>query len=127
MGNFAEVDLQKSYAQAKGKYDEAITNASRSHHIGRKVQALKNTFPPPGFNIAPAKDPSITSVISNEADEDEYDSLLGGASLYLDPEGDYISLLGDEASLTGFDVYQPGDASIGASNARGHTSTSKVK
>ena len=39
MGNFDESDLQKAYAQAQSKYDETITIASRSQHIGRKIHA----------------------------------------------------------------------------------------
>ena len=51
MRNFDDADLQKAYAQAKGKDDETVTITSRSHHIGRKLKAQKNTGPPPGFNI----------------------------------------------------------------------------
>ena len=82
---------------------------------------------PPGFNISPAKYPSITSGLTKEYAEDEYDSLLGRSSLAIDPAGYDISHLGDEASLTGGDVYPPGDGYLRASTAIGHISTSKVK
>ena len=74
-----------------------------------KLQAQTNTAPPSGFNIAPDKYSSITSGLTQEAAEDYDDSLLGGASFALDPEGDYISLLGDYASLICGDVYPPKD------------------
>ena len=51
---------------------------------------------------------------------------MGGASLALDTAGDYISLLGEKAYLTGGDVYSPGGASLVDSTTTGHTSISKV-
>ena len=45
----------------------------------------------------------------------------------LDPTCDDISLLSDEAYLTGGDVYPPGDESLGDSTETGHTRASKVK
>ena len=54
-------------------------------------------------------------------------SLLCRASLALEPTGDDISLLGDEASLTGGGVYPPGDESLLYLTATGHTKESKVK
>ena len=92
MSYFDEGDLQKSYTHAHGKYYETVNIASRSCHMGRKLQARKNTSSPPGFNIAPAEDPTITSGLTQGAPEDEDDSLMGGAYLTLDPEGDDISL-----------------------------------
>ena len=67
---------------------------------------------PPSFNIVPAEDPSITPVLIQEDAEDEDDSLLGESSLDLDPPGEYISLLGEKASLTDGDIYSPGYASL---------------
>ena len=84
-------------------------------------------MPSTGFIVAPSKDPSITSGLTQKAAEYEGASLLVGASLSLDPSGDDISLLGDEASLKGGGVYSPGGVSLGDSTATGHTSTSKVK
>ena len=55
------------------------------------------------------------------------DSLLGGASLALDPEGDYVSLLGYDVYLTGGDLYPLGGESLGASTEKGHTRASKEK
>ena len=78
MGNFDEVDLQKSYTWAQGKDDETVAIASISHRIGSKIQALKNTAPPSGFNIEQAEYSSITSGLTQEAAEDEDTSLLGG-------------------------------------------------
>ena len=84
-------------------------------------------MPPPDLNISPEKDPSITSGLTHEAAEDEDTSLLGGTSLALDPAGDNISLLSEEASLTGGDVYTHGDESLRASTKTGHTSASNMK
>ena len=86
MGNFDEADLQKACARAQVKYVEMVTIASRSHQIGRKLQARTKTAPPPGFNIALVEDPSITSVLTQKSVENEYISLLGGESLYFDPQ-----------------------------------------
>ena len=66
---------------------------------------------PPGLNIAPVEYPSIKSGLNQETSEDNDDSLLGGASLALDPAGDDISFLGDGASLSGGDLYLPWDKS----------------
>ena len=90
---FYEADLQKDFAQAQGKDYEKVTISGRSRQIGRKLLTHTKIAPPPGFNISPAKDPSITSVLTQEDHEDEYISLLGGASLSFEPEGDDISLL----------------------------------
>ena len=54
MGTFDEADVHKYYDHAHGKYDETVTIASISHHIGRKMHALENTAPPPDINISPA-------------------------------------------------------------------------
>ena len=85
MDNFDEVDHQEAYTRAQGKYNETVNIASISCQMGRKIQAQKKTATPPGFNTEPAKYPSIKSGLTQEASEDEYDSLLGGLSLYLDP------------------------------------------
>ena len=61
MGNFDEAYLQKYYARAQGKDDEKVTIASISLQIGKKPQARTKTASPPGLNIAPSKDPYITS------------------------------------------------------------------
>ena len=90
MGNFDEGDIQKDYVRAQGKYNETVIISSISCHIGRKLQARTNKVPPPGFNIEPAKDPSMKSGLTQESSEDEDASLLGGASLALDPSGDDI-------------------------------------
>ena len=82
---------------------------------------------PKVINIVPAKDPFIPLGITQEADEDEYASLLDKAYLALDPAGDNISILGDDASLTGSNVYQTGDDYLGASTETGHTSASNSK
>ena len=84
-------------------------------------------MPPPGFNKAPDKDPYITLGFTQEASEDEYASLLGRPYLYLHPEGGDISLLSEEESLTGGDLYPPGDASLRDSIATGKTSALKAK
>ena len=84
-------------------------------------------MPPPDLNISPEKDPSITSGLTHEAAEDEDASLLGGTSLALDPAGENISLLSEEASLTGGDVYTHGDASLRSLTKTGHTSASNMK
>ena len=61
MGKYDKADLKKAYAWAQGKNDETVTITSRSRQRGRKIQAWINTEHLPGFNIAPAKYPSITS------------------------------------------------------------------
>ena len=70
MGNFDEADLQKYYAWALGKDDETLTIASISRQIGRKLQARTNKAYPPGLNIAPSKEPSIASGLTQGAAED---------------------------------------------------------
>ena len=112
MVNFDEADLQKAYAQAQVKDDETVTIARRSRYIGRKLQAQTKTAPPPGFNIAPDEYPSITSRLTQEAVEYEDISLLGEAPLAIDPVRDNISLLGNDTSLIGNDLYPPEDMSI---------------
>ena len=82
---------------------------------------------PLGLNIAPADDPSITSGITHDADENDYYSLLDRLFLAIDTESDDVSLLGYDVSLTCGDVYIPGSESLGASTAIGHNSSSKVK
>ena len=67
MGDVDEVDLQKASKQAQGKYFETVTIKSRSRQIGRKLKTQKNTASPPGFKIAPAEDPSMTSGLTQEA------------------------------------------------------------
>ena len=91
MGKFDEANLQKAYAQAQGKYDKTATITIRPLHIGRKIQTLIKATPQPGFNISPYEDPYSTSGLTQEASEDKDTSLLGGASLALDPSGDDIS------------------------------------
>ena len=127
MVNFDEADIQGYYARSQLKDYETVTIAIRSRQIGRKLQARKNTAPPPGLNIAPYKDPSITSGLTQEADEDEDASLIGRSYLVLDPAGGDISLLGEEASLAGGNVYPPRDDSIGDSTEKGHTKKSRAK
>ena len=127
IGKSDEADIQKSYARSHGKDDETVTIASRSRHIGRKLQTQTNTASPPGINIAPSEYPSITSRLTHESSEDDGSPLLGGASLYLDPAGDDISILDDNASLPGGGVYPSGYDSLGVSTATGHASASKVK
>ena len=61
LGNFDEADIQKSYAWAQGKDDETVTIASRSNHIGKKLQAQTKTASLTGLNIAPFEYPFITS------------------------------------------------------------------
>ena len=70
MGNFDEAYLHKSYTRAQVKYDETVTIASTSRQIGRKLKSQTKISPPPVFNIAPTKDPYITSVLTQEATED---------------------------------------------------------
>ena len=77
--NFDEADIQKSYSQSQGKGDEIFTIASRSHQIGRELQAQTKTASPPDLNIAPDEYTSITSGINHETAEDDCASLLGGA------------------------------------------------
>ena len=74
---------------------------------------------PLGLNIAPADDPSITSGLTHDADENDYYSLLDRVFLDIDTESDDVSLLGYNVSLT--------CESLGASTAIGHNSSSKVK
>ena len=69
MVNFDEENLQKAYARAQGKDNELVTIVSRSQQIERKLQTLKETAPPPGFNIELSEDPSITAGITQEAAE----------------------------------------------------------
>ena len=107
MENFDEADLRKVYAWTHGNEDETVNIASRSRQIRKRLQKQTKTAYLPGLNLAPTKDPSIKSGPTKESAEDEDASLLGGASLDIDPEGDYISPLGDESSLTGGDVYLP--------------------
>ena len=90
MGKFDQADLQNAYAWAHGKYNETVTIASRSRRIGRKIQALKKTEPPPGFNKIPDEDPYITSGLNQKANEDEDASLLGRAYIAFDQVGDDI-------------------------------------
>ena len=116
MGNSDKLDFHKAYRRAQVKDDETVTIASRLSKIGRKPQAQKKTVSIPGLNIAPAKDPSIISGLTQEAAEDEDDSLLGGAYLSLDSACEYISLLIDEDYLFCGDIYPPGEKSLGASN-----------
>ena len=82
---------------------------------------------PPGLNIAPSEDPSITSCLTQEAAEDDYMSLLGGASLSIDPSRYNIFLLGGDTYLTGGNVCQPEDESLRASTTTGYTNVSEVK
>ena len=103
------------------------TIASISRHIGMKLQAWTKIALPPGFNIAPSEDPSIASLITQEVVEDEDISLLGGASLALDPAEDYISLLGNGNSLVGNDVHPHEDLYLSDSTTEGHIIASKVK
>ena len=112
VGNFDEEDLQKAYAQAQVKNDETVIILSISSQIGRKLQSHTKTTSPPGHNIAQSKDPSITSGLTQEAAEDEDISILGRASLALDPERVNIPFLGYEDSLTGVYLYSPGDESL---------------
>ena len=77
--NFDEADIQKSYSQSQGNGDEIFTIASISHQIGGELQSHTKTASPPGLNITPDKYTSITSILNQEADEDDYASLLGGA------------------------------------------------
>ena len=91
------------------------------------MQAWKKTESPLCLNIAPPKDPSITSGLSQKAAKDDDSSLLVGASLTLNLEGDNISLVGDDAYLIGGHLYPPRDEYLGVSTATGHTIASKVK
>ena len=95
--------------------------------MGSKFQSQANTVSPPGLNIAPAKDHSITSSLIRDASKDDDAFILGGSSLALDPAGEYISILGDNTSITGIGVYPTGDESLGYSTATGITSASKVE
>ena len=123
IGNFDEADLQKAYARSQGKYYKTVTIESRSRQIGRELKPQTT----PGLNIALDEYPYIKSGLNQESTENEYASLLGGSSLALEPPGYDISLLSDEASMTGDDVYPPEVDSLGASTSTGHTIPSKVK
>ena len=90
MGNFDEADIQKSQTRAQGKDNETVTISSISIQIGRKLKARTNTAYPPGINIAPAKYPSTTSLLTQEDAEYEHALLLGISSLALDSAGDDI-------------------------------------
>ena len=70
MGNIYGAYIQKACARAQGKKYETETITIISRQIGRKLNACKNTAPPPVFNMAPAEDPSITSVLTQEDVED---------------------------------------------------------
>ena len=122
MGNFDYSYLQKVYTRAQVKNDEIVTIASRSRQIGRLFHAWIKTVSPPYSNIAPEKDPSIKSGITQESDEDKESLLLVGESLALDLAGDDISLLGYKAYLTVFDFYPLGYESMGTVTSTGHTS-----
>ena len=62
--------------------------------------------------MAPAKDLSITSDLTQEAAE-YYDAYLFGlAYLALDPSVENIYLISHYDSLTGGNVYPPGDESL---------------
>ena len=110
--NFDESDLQKDNSRVQGKEYETETITSRLSNIGEKLQPWTKTAPPQGFNIAPDKDPSIKSGLAHKSSKDEDASLLVRTSLDLDPPGEYISLLGEKASLTDGDIYSPGYASL---------------
>ena len=127
MGSFDESYTQKVYSGAHRKDDVTVTIASISRNIGSKLKELEEIVSTPGINIAPEKDPSITSGLTHDASEDDYYSLLGGASLAIDPAVDIRSLLGDNAYLKGEDVYPPDNESLRASTATGHTRYSKFK
>ena len=94
---------------------------------GRKLQEHTKTLYPPGLNIATAKYSSIISGLNQKAAGDEDSLLLGKESLTLDPEGDDITPLSGEDSLTVGNVYTPWDESFGASIETGHTSALKGK
>ena len=123
----AALKNQKSYARSQGKYDETLTIASISRQIRRKLQARANTAHSPGLNVEPSEDTSIASGLTRDAAEDDNYSLLGRAYLAIDSSGDDIYLLSYDASLTGGNVYPPGDDYIGVSTATGHTITSNIK
>ena len=107
MRNFYEAYIHKPFSRSKFKEDETITIPSRSRQIKGKLQTRTKKAPPPGFNIAPAKYPFITSGLTEEDVEDEDISLLRIASLAIEPSGDNISLLVNGTSLIGNDVYPP--------------------
>ena len=69
MGNFNEADCNKYYARSLVEYYKTVTIASRSRQIRSKLQERTKTSPLPGLNISPAKEPSITSGVTQEADE----------------------------------------------------------
>ena len=81
----------------------------------------------PGLNIAPTKYISISPGLTCDTDEEDDVSLLGGASLALDPALDYIYILDDDSSLTCVNVYLPRYKSLGASTTTVHPSASNVK
>ena len=60
MANFDEADPQKAYDLSQGKDDETVRISSGSCQIGRKFQSQEKAVSPPGLNIEPDKDPSIT-------------------------------------------------------------------
>ena len=92
------------------------------------MQAREKTESPPGLNIEPDEDTLITSGLTSDDDEDDDDtSLLGGASIALDPAEDKIYIIGENTSRKGGDLYPTGDESLGASTTRGYTSSLKVK
>ena len=93
----------------------------------RKVQALSKIAFPPGLDVKKSDYPSITSGLTCEASKVGDDSLLGRASLALEPEGDDFYLLNEYVSLTGCNAYPIGGESLGASDATGITSASNVK
>ena len=80
-----------------------------------------------GFNIAPDETPPITSGLTQEYVEYEDISLLGGASLALEPAEDNISLLGNKTPLVGNYVHPSEYVSLRASTTTSQTSASKVK
>ena len=59
MGPFDEADIQKYYARVQVKDDETIIIESRSHKIGRNLQALVKIAFPQGIDKAPSYNTSI--------------------------------------------------------------------
>ena len=118
--SFDESYLQKAYAHAQDHCKHITPYRYETTSVDKKSL-------PPGFNIAPSEDPSIASLITQEVVEDEDISLLGGASLALDPAEDYISLLGNGNSLVGNDVHPHEDLYLSDSTTEGHIIASKVK
>ena len=121
------MDLQKYYTREKGKDDKKVTISSISRQIEKTLQARSKTASLPGLNISPSEDPSFTSGLTCDTDEDDDSALLCGAYLDLEPEGDDISLLGYDESLTGVDIYPHGHESLKSSTPTWHTSASNVK